>query len=168
MAAGTVEHAGELASILLGRVDFYSLEVTAGSHSSALSLMHEFVPKYHDDGSPSIKLTDDVMDHFNPKERWAMTYARERSSLFNRNFGVGSTIGEVLDWGNPNLQDYFLHLARAVQGLLHPDGEFAESIVDSMVENNEAFRGLVVWAEKLLTEGEELELQKPPRPFWSF
>ncbi|MDP2671942.1 MAG: hypothetical protein Q8O68_00340 [Candidatus Daviesbacteria bacterium] len=135
---------------LIKAVDTYSLEAAKGSHESAVSLIYTLVPHGPDEGI-RIPYNVEIAMFCSPYERLAIVEAKKIAGRFNRNFGWDCATDQYLNFGNRHLQALFRNTGQVVQGILHPDGEFGKDVVEHKVEVEEAFKGLINWAETVLT-----------------
>lgn len=148
----SLKEQAEKARTLFERVNNYSFEAANGSHESVSRLLDTLVSRGPDDG-PDIPIAFETLQFLSSRERFAIDIAHNFCSDFNREFSWHSSAGSLLDWDNEHLKQFFLNLGKTVQGILHPDGQFGQDVVGSMIQTNEAYYNLVNWAEEQLTKG---------------
>lgn len=132
------------AQTALQKLNLLSVQATYGTTTDGLALLDSLIPPGPDE-SPEIRLDEKAIATLSPRERFAFTFTNSWAKRFGNNFGFDrqsppETFAQLYQ---ENIGPFAVALARTVQGILSPTGEFGLSVIENMIQTNESYRALI-------------------------
>lgn len=132
------------AQIALQKLNHLSVQAAHGDIAAGAVWIYSLIPPGQDE-PPEIHLEEKALDTLSPRERFALTFAGWWAREFGDNFGFDCQFSPTVlsQLYQEKIGPFTVGLARSVQGILHPTGEFGQSVVANMIQTNDGYRALV-------------------------
>ena len=138
----TAESSVEQTQGLIDKINSLSLGAAHGNRLEAEMLLWTFVPIGPDEG-PEVRVTPELLRSLDSRQALAVEIAHMFFSKLGRNI-IWSEIRPKPSWEwNQTIRQFYTNIGRTIHGIINPDGPFGQNVIESMIQTNEAYQGMI-------------------------